>query len=65
MTEVSRPWGDLFLRNGSSAIACGTCRRGSATTRPQCEDRQVPKARVALVASGPFPQCRAMVLTAV
>ena len=64
------PGGDLPLNTAGGQLAEGRLHGVSflceavLQLRGQCDVRQVPDARVALVASGLYPQCGAMVLTA-
>jgi acetyl-CoA acetyltransferase len=63
------PGGDLPLNTAGGQLAEGRLHGMSFLAeavlqlRGQCDARQVPGARVALVASGLWPQCGAMVLT--
>ncbi|HEY9266230.1 MAG TPA: thiolase family protein [Mycobacterium sp.] len=65
------PGGDFPLNTAGGQLAegrlhgIGFLNEAVLQLRGQCDDRQVPDARVALVASGVYPQCGAMVLTAV
>ena len=65
------PGGDFPLNTAGGQLAegrlhgIGFLNEAVLQLRGQCDDRQVPGARVALVASGLYPQCGAMVLTAV
>ena len=65
------PGGDFPLNTAGGQLAegrlhgIGFLNEAVLQLRGQCEDRQVPSAQVALVASGVYPQCGAMVLTAV
>lgn len=64
------PGGDFPLNTAGGQLAegrlhgIGFLNEAVLQLRGQCEDRQVPDARVALVASGVYPQCGAMVLSA-
>ena len=63
------PGGDLPLNTAGGQLAEGRLHGMSflceavLQLRGQCDARQVPDARVAVVASGLYPQCSAMVLT--
>jgi acetyl-CoA acetyltransferase len=65
------PGGDFPLNTAGGQLAegrlhgIGFLNEAVLQLRGQAGDRQVPDARVALVASGVYPQCGAMVLTAV
>jgi acetyl-CoA acetyltransferase len=65
------PGGDFPLNTAGGQLAegrlhgIGFLNEAVLQLRGQCDDRQVLDARVALVASGVYPQCGAMVLTAV
>ncbi len=65
------PGGDFPLNTAGGQLAegrlhgIGFLNEAVLQLRGQCENRQVQDARVALVASGVYPQCGAMVLTAV
>jgi len=64
------PGGDFPLNTAGGQLAEGRLHGISFLNeavlqlRGQCEDRQVPDAKVAVVTSGLYPQCSAMVLTA-
>ncbi|MBL7488189.1 thiolase family protein [Frankia sp. AgB1.9] len=64
------PGGELPMNTAGGQLAEGRLHGVSFLNeavlqlRGQCDARQVPDARVALVASGLYPQCGAMVLTA-
>ncbi|MBY8856791.1 thiolase family protein [Nocardia sp. CA2R105] len=63
------PGGDFPLNTAGGQLAegrlhgIGFLNEAVLQLRNQCADRQVPDARVAVVASGVYPQCAAMVLT--
>ncbi len=65
------PGGDFPLNTAGGQLAegrlhgIGFLNEAVLQLRGQCEDRQVPDARVAVVTSGVYPQCGAMVLTTV
>ena len=65
------PGGDFPLNTAGGQLAegrlhgIGFLNEAVLQLRGQCEDRQVPDARVAVVTSGVYPQCGAMVLTRV
>ena len=65
------PGGDFPLNTAGGQLAegrlhgIGFLNEAVLQVRGQCDDRQVPGAQVAVVASGVYPQCGAMVLTAV
>lgn len=65
------PGGDFPLNTAGGQLAegrlhgIGLLNEAVLQLRGQCQGRQVPEARVGLVASGVYPQCGAMVLTAV
>ncbi len=65
------PGGDFPLNTAGGQLAegrlhgIGFLNEAVLQLRGQCDDRQVPGAQVAVVASGVYPQCGAMVLTAV
>lgn len=65
------PGGDFPLNTAGGQLAegrlhgIGFLNEAVLQLRGQCDDRQIPDAHVALVASGVYPQCGAMVLTAV
>jgi acetyl-CoA acetyltransferase len=65
------PGGDFPLNTAGGQLAEGRLHGISFLNeavlqlRGQCQDRQVPSARVAVVTSGVYPQCGAMVLTTV
>lgn len=62
------PGGDFPLNTAGGQLAegrlhgIGFLNEAVLQLRRQCDDRQVPDARVAVVASGVYPQCGAMVL---
>jgi acetyl-CoA acetyltransferase len=64
------PGGDFPLNTAGGQLAEGRLHGISFLNeavfqlRGQCEERQVPGAKVAVVTSGLYPQCGAMVLTA-
>ena len=64
------PGGDFPLNTAGGQLAegrlhgIGFLNEAVLQLRGQCEDRQVPGAQVAVVTSGVYPQCGAMVLTA-
>lgn len=64
------PGGDFPMNTAGGQLAegrlhaIGFLNEAVLQVRGQCGDRQVPDARVALVASGVYPQCGAMVLAA-
>ncbi|MGB8503529.1 thiolase family protein [Mycobacterium sp.] len=64
------PGGDFPLNTAGGQLAegrlhgIGFLNEAVLQLRGQCEDRQVPEPRVAVVTSGVYPQCGAMVLTA-
>ncbi|WP_099021548.1 thiolase C-terminal domain-containing protein [Mycolicibacterium palauense] len=64
------PGGDFPLNTAGGQLAegrlhgIGFLNEAVLQLRGQCVERQVPNARVAVVASGVYPQCGAMVLTA-
>ncbi|MDT3443291.1 MULTISPECIES: hypothetical protein [unclassified Pseudofrankia] len=57
-----RPWPDDISRFYRDGAAAG--RLMLQRLRGRCGQRQVPGAEVAVVTSGLYPQCGAMVLTA-
>lgn len=65
------PGGDFPLNTAGGQLAegrlhgIGFLNEAVLQLRGQCDGRQVPDAQVAVVASGVYPQCGAMVLTAV
>ena len=65
------PGGDFPLNTAGGQLAegrlhgIGFLNEAVLQLRGQCGDRQVPDARVAVVTSGVYPQCGAMVLTTV
>ena len=65
------PGGDFPLNTAGGQLAegrlhgIGFLNEAVLQLRGQCESRQVVEARAAVVASGVYPQCGAMVLTAV
>jgi len=65
------PGGDFPLNTAGGQLAegrlhgIGFLNEAVLQLRGQCQDRQVPDARVAVVTSGVYPQCGAMVLTTV
>jgi acetyl-CoA acetyltransferase len=65
------PGGDFPLNTAGGQLAegrlhgIGLLNEAVLQLRGQCDDRQIRGAQVALVASGVYPQCGAMVLTAV
>lgn len=65
------PGGDFPLNTAGGQLAegrlhgIGFLNEAVLQLRGQCDDRQIPGAKTALVASGVYPQCGAMVLTAV
>ena len=65
------PGGDFPLNTAGGQLAegrlhgIGFLNEAVLQLRGQCDGRQVPGAQVAVVASGVYPQCGAMVLTAV
>ncbi|MDH6242716.1 thiolase family protein [Mycobacterium sp. OTB74] len=65
------PGGDFPLNTAGGQLAegrlhgIGFLNEAVLQLRGQCDQRQIPGARTAVVASGVYPQCAAMVLTAV
>lgn len=63
------PGGDFPMNTAGGQLAegrlhaIGFLNEAVLQLRGQCDDRQVPNAKVSLIASGVYPQCGAMVLT--